>query len=343
MDATTARIIWKLLPKKFEPPEVGITPHSVVAEFGRSRLLKYAPTSESQFPVPVLFVPSLVNRHYILDLLPDRSVVAYLLKKGYTVYMLDWGEPGLEDAHTSLDDYIMGRLHHAVRTVTRMHDSPASLVGYCMGGSMALAYAAAMPEKVKNLVLLATPVDFSQCGLLTLWSKKELLPLQSIVDSHGLVPDWLLQMAFTMLKPEWVGRQNMALMQGADNPDFMRFYLAMSRWVNDNVPVAGSTLKEWTEEYFQKNGFMTGSLRCGGKPVTSASVTASIFNVIAGKDHIIPPASSLALDKWIGPGHDAYSHVFDLGHIGLSVGQGAFSQVWSSVAAWLQPRSGVKA
>lgn len=339
MDSTLARIIWKLMPERFTPPPVGQTPSTLVAQAGRSSLLWYLPTVPVQFKTPIVFVPSLVNRHYILDLVPGRSVVEWLLNKGYPVYMVDWGEPGPEDSRTSMDDYTAVRLNHFVRTVCQRHDAPVTLAGYCMGGTMGLVYSTLEPSRVRNLVLLATPVDFSMCGLLSQWAQPGYLPVDWLVDSQGNMPAWLLQLAFTMLKPEWVGRQNQALVQGAGNREFLKGYLAMSRWVNDNVPVAGEAFRQWTRDYFQANGLVSRRLSCGGRKVEASNLNCSVLNVIAAKDHIIPPASSLALDALLKPETDNTHLMLDLGHIGLSVGQGAFSQVWSGVHTWLAGRS----
>ncbi len=363
MDDLMMKIWWKVAPERFRPPPVGVTPHSVIATFGRSELLSYQPTVGTAYETPVLFVPSLVNRHYILDLIPERSVVKYLLDKGFGVYMLDWGIPGPEDSHTTMDDYLARRLHHAVRAVSARHQGrPVTLVGYCMGGTMALAYAGFAPEKVKNLVLLATPVDFSQCGLLTLWSQGKRMPLESLVEAHRLIPPALLQTAFTMLQPGWVIKQAqgaLALPASLPKPKkgatpeeiskleaikaqaaaFQRGYLALSRWVNDNVAVPGPAFQDWTRECFQRNALLGRQLAVAGKTIRPESISASILNVIAAKDHIIPPPSSLALDGWMGTGRDVTSAVVDVGHIGLSVGQGSFSKVWAGVAAWLGPRS----
>lgn len=358
-------IWWRVAPERMRPPPVGVTPHSVLATYGRSRLLAYQPTVPQRFEAPILFVPSLVNRHYILDLIPERSVVKYLLDKGYPVYMLDWGLPGPEDAQTGMDDYVARRLHHAVRAVSGRHGGQGvSLIGYCMGGTMAVAYAAYAPRRVKNLVLLATPVDFSKCGLLTLWSEGKRMPLDSLVDAHRLIPPSMLQAAFTMLQPGWVVKQAQGFFSlptslpkarkgaspeevskvetmAAQAAGFVRGYLALSRWVNDNVAVPGEAFRDWTRDCFQRNALISNQMAVAGVTIRPEAISASVLNVIADKDHIIPKDSSLALAPWLGAGHDVTDRVLDLGHIGLSVGQGSFSKVWAGVAEWLAPRSGV--
>lgn len=363
MDDLLMNIWWKVAPERFRPPPVGVTPHSVLATFGRSRLLAYQATVPVRHAVPVLFIPSLVNRHYILDLIPERSVVKYLLDKGYDVYMLDWGTPGPEDAMTSMDDYIARRMHHAVRAVSARHQGrPVSLIGYCMGGTMSLAYAGFAPERVKNLVLLATPVDFTKVGLLTLWAQGQKMPLDSMVEGHRLIPPSILQAAFTMLQPTWVIKQaqgafslptSLPTVKKGATPEerakteamraatvgFIRFYNALSRWVNDNVAVPGEAFRDWTRDHFQRNALMTNQLAIAGVTIRGEAIKASVLNVIASKDHIIPPDSSLALNGWLGEGRDMESRVLDLGHIGLSVGEGSFRQVWSGVASWLATRS----
>ncbi len=363
MEDLLRNIWWKVAPERFRPPAVGVTPHSVLATYGRSRLLAYVPTVPVRYAVPILFIPSLVNRHYILDLIPERSVVSYLLGKGFDVYMLDWGTPGPEDAMAGMDDYLAKRVHHAVRAISARHGGePVSLIGYCMGGTMALAYAGFAPKRVKNVVLLATPVDFSKCGLLSLWAQGKKMPLDTMVEAYRLIPPSILQSAFTMLQPTWMVKQAQGFMALPQSPPkakegaspeevakvetlraqakgVVRFYNALSKWANDNVSVPGEAFRDWTRDCFQRNALMNDQLAIAGVTIRHDAITASVLSIIASTDHIIPPDSSLALHQWLGEGRDVESRVLEMGHIGLSVGQGSFSQVWKGVAQWLAPRS----
>src|SRR5262249_9122664 len=112
-------------------------------------------------PEPVLLCYALVNRPYILDLQPDKSVVGQYLQRGFDVYMIDWGVPSDADRVLTLEDYVCGFLARAVDETRRRHDAAkVHLVGYCMGGTMAVLHAALQPETLATLTLLAAPIDF---------------------------------------------------------------------------------------------------------------------------------------------------------------------------------------
>ena len=140
---------------------VGTTPSNVVYTEDDMKLLHYKPIVEKPYPVPVLIVYALVNRYYILDLQPDKSVVKKLLDEGLDVYIIDWGYPSGADRYLTLDDYVNGYLKNAVTRVRELSGSDTiTLFGVCQGGTLSVMYAALHPENVKNLVTLVTPVNF---------------------------------------------------------------------------------------------------------------------------------------------------------------------------------------
>ena len=139
--------------------DVGATPHTVVWRENKWRLLRFTP-AQRRFATPVLLVPSLINRWYVLDLGPERSFIEWLVEQGHEVFCIDWGTPGDEDRYLTWDD-IGGRyLGRAVRIAAR-ETGDVHVLGYCLGGTLATAYVAAFPEHVASLTALAAPVDFA--------------------------------------------------------------------------------------------------------------------------------------------------------------------------------------
>jgi len=319
-------------------PDVGTTPHEVVLDAAGSRLLRYTDEFARKHRHPLLFVPSLVNRAYVLDLIPARSVVLYLQREGLAVYLLDCGIPGTGDRSTTLADYVEGRLSLAVDRILQREKAAPVVAGYCMGGSLAMMHAALHPDKISSLVLLATPIDFEEAGLLRLWARSGAFNLDAFVDSSGLVSSDVLNLAFTMLKPSWQARNTYSLWKYGWSKDFLRNYLAISKWVNDPVPVAGETFREYVQHWYRENRILTGGLAANGKKLDFGHVTCPVLNVIAKSDHIIPPACSLAAEKVFIGSRRFENQVFPVGHIGLSVGEGSFTKVWNRIAAWLVER-----
>ncbi len=141
----------------------GQTPKEVIWTRNKATLYRYLRSGETRFPVPVLLVYALIDRPFILDLIPGNSFVEYLVQQGFDVYLLDWGIPGGEDKGLSFGDYVLDYLAEAVRQVRRTSRAEAvSLFGACIGGLLAAMYAALFPgPHLRNLILYATPVDCS--------------------------------------------------------------------------------------------------------------------------------------------------------------------------------------
>jgi polyhydroxyalkanoate synthase len=144
----------------------GATPSEVVYEEDPIKLLHYPAASKPRFRTPLLFVFALVNRPYILDLKPDRSVVGHFVRHGFDTYLVDWGAPSHADRHLGLDDYVNGYLDNVVDHLReRTGSDQVSVLGYCMGGTMSAIYTALHPDKVRNLILMAAGIVF-RCGRL---------------------------------------------------------------------------------------------------------------------------------------------------------------------------------
>src|SRR5215210_1098420 len=119
-----------------DPVETGRTPKEIVWTKNKARLYRYEPDREKKHPVPVLLVYALILRPYILDLVPDNSLVEHLVGEGFDVYMLDWGIPGDEDRHLSFEHLVLDYLPRAVRKVLRASGAKdLTLFGYCQGGT----------------------------------------------------------------------------------------------------------------------------------------------------------------------------------------------------------------
>src|SRR4051794_5152102 len=177
---------------------VGATPSRVVLEAGTHKLLRYQRETPATQAEPVLLSYALINRPYILDLQPDRSVVRQLLARGFEVYLIDWGVPSAADRSLRLHDYVCGFMRDVAEYVAAHAPAPQfNLLGYCMGGTMSTLFTAVYPELVKNLILLAAPIDFSSDrSLLHLWTREKHFDVDALIDAFGNCPAPLLQGCF---------------------------------------------------------------------------------------------------------------------------------------------------
>ena len=321
--------------------QVATTPHDVVYEEDSLKLLRYRNEHSIDFAEPVLVCFALVNRPYILDLQPDRSVVRQLLKRGFDVYLIDWGTPTAADRTLRLHDYVCGFMKHVADFVCSHSESPKlNLLGYCMGGTISAMYTALYPEQVKNLILMAAPIDFSgDEGLLNVWTRDEYFNVDGLVDAFGNCPGSFLQGSFQMMKPvtnyveKYVG-----FAEKMNDDAYLENFFAMERWSNDNIPVAGETFREFVKHLYQENQLVKGEFRLRDKPVKLENITCPLLTLTAEQDHLVPPSSTLAIKDYVSSKFVHHMSI-NAGHIGLAVSTKAHGQLWPDAAMWIADHS----
>jgi polyhydroxyalkanoate synthase len=277
----------------------------------------------------VLFVPSLVNRAYVLDLLPERSMLRYLAAQGVRPLLLDWGFPGEIECDFTLTDYVAGRL---VRALAFLSD-PIDVVGYCMGGLMALGAAQFQPGRVGRLAFLATPWDFWAADRQGAQRVAAMLPLlEPAFAMAGSMPIDALQMLFSLLDPGSVaekyrdfGGQDQASGRAAA-------FVAIEDWLNDGVPLAAPVARDVLGGWYGRNTPARGAWRIAGLPVQPDTLRMPTFHAVPGRDRIVPPESALPLAAQFP---DAVVLRPRLGHVGMVAGASAQAALWEPLLAWL--------
>lgn len=296
---------------------------------GSARLLDHGVGLPPGAPT-LLVVPSLVNRAYILDLAPDRSLMRHLAGAGIRPLLLDWGQPGTIEAGFDLTDYIAGPLEGALdAALDRTAGRPVGLLGYCMGGTMALALAGRRRRQIGALALLATPWDFHADGdgarRLAAWGPT----LAGFANWTGAMPADLLQCLFAGLDPFLAVRkfERFALM--SEEP--ARRFVELEDWANDGVPLAGPVARDCILDWYGRNLPAQGTWRIAGRVVDPARFDGPVLLAIPERDRIVPPASAMALAKaW----PDAQILRLPLGHVGMMASPAAPARLWQPLADW---------
>ncbi|MDX2232343.1 MAG: class III poly(R)-hydroxyalkanoic acid synthase subunit PhaC [Leptolyngbyaceae cyanobacterium bins.349] len=323
---------------------IGITPKEAAYQEDKIILYRFQPIAPQVLTTPVLIVYALVNRPLMVDLQVDRSLVANLLKLGLDVYLIDWGYPTRSDRWLTLDDYINGYLDNCVDFIRTQHGLNAiNLLGICQGGTFSLCYTALNPDKVKNLIVMVTPVDFHQPqALLNMQGGCTLgaaaLDIDLLVDAAGNISGDYLNLDFLMLKPWQLGVQKyLDLLDIMDSEEKLVNFLRMEKWIFDSPDQAGEAYRQFLKDFYQANKLIKGEIRLGDRQVNLRQIHQPVLNLYAEKDHLVTPASSLALGQYIGT-NDYTVQSFPVGHVGMYVSSKVQQKLPPAIAEWLKAR-----
>lgn len=309
---------------------------------GSTRVLDYGVTSPrgagGTKGVPLLVVPSLINRAYILDLAPERSLMRHLAGAGVRPFLVDWGAPEGEERGFDLTDYVGKRLVEILDAVAKTAGGPVHVLGYCMGGPFVVALAQHRPKSVASLVLLAAPWDFSAYDP----EKARLIQactatIERVIQMFGVLPVDMLQAMFASLDPYMTSRKFRRFGELDATSANARMFVALEDWLNDGVALSGPVASEAVVGWFVDNTPGRNTWRILDRPVIPAEVNAPALVYIPEQDYIVPPDSALALARALPR---AETRMIAAGHIGMVAGSQARALLYEPLAAWLheQPR-----
>ncbi len=328
-----------------EDIQIGATPKEAVYHEDNIILYRYTPTVKKPFKIPVLIVYALVNRPYMVDLQENRSLVRNLLAQGIDVYLVDWGYPQKGDRWLTIDDYVNGYIHNCIDFICRQHKLKSiNLLSICQGGTLSLCYTALHPEKVKNLITMVAPVDFHTCdGMLNLWSGcahgPDSMDVDQMVDSLGNIPGDFMNFGYLMLKPFQLNVEKyLGMADILDDEAKLINFLRMEKWIFDSPDQAGETFRQFLKDFYQANKLIKGEIEIGGQRVDLKNITMPVLNLYAEQDHLVPPASSIPLEQYVGT--DDYTvRSFPVGHIGMYVSGKVQNDLPPTIAKWLKARA----
>jgi polyhydroxyalkanoate synthase len=300
----------------------------VIWRQGTTRLLDYG--NDPAAPT-VLLIPSLINRYRILDLMPRRSLARALARQGLRPLVVDWDAPGPQEQTFTLTDYIH-RLESALDAITA-DGRRAGVVGYCMGGLLALALATRRPDRVSGLALLATPWDFHAPSAEQAGRLGQLRPVLElgIAAANGLSPD-LQNALFATIDPANCARKFASFADLDPKSAKARDFVALEDWINDGVPLAPAVARECLDGWYGRNDPALGRWMIEGKAVLPSRLTLPTLVLVPGRDRIVAPESALALAEKLP---NSLCHVIATGHIGMMTGRLSHSKVYRPLANWL--------
>ena len=320
-------------------PVMGQTPRDLVWKRDKARLWRYR-SEDRRYRPPVLIIHSLVSKSYVLDLLPNTSMVGSLLSEGFDMFLLDWEPADPADAENTFETYVDGYIPEAIDAV--LDESGAdqvTLIGYCFGGVLTLLLAAAHPEMpVRNMMVMATPCDYREMGFMSNMFREHRLDADDVIDGAGLVPARALDEGFQSLKPTEFVTQRVNFFQNLWNDEFVEGFLAIAIWARDQVPFPGGVFRQTVDVLIRQNALLDGVIPYGRGEVRLADITCPFLNAFAEQDTITPVASSEPLTRLVGSA-DANELRLESGHIGFVAGHEAAKVARPQIVDWLAGHS----
>jgi polyhydroxyalkanoate synthase len=322
---------------------VGRTPYESIYRRDKLEVRRYHHPHTRIRPrhgLPVLLVPPLMVKPFIFDLYPGRSLVTFLLDRGFDVFLVDFGEPDAADSYVTLDDYVLDWLPSACAQVkTAAGSRELSMLGYCMGGLFALMYLGVSRDRsVRNLVTIGAPLDVSKMGLFAWAAKMGGSQVEFLTKRIGNIPGGLSSAAFRLLTPAKNVTRYADLFMNMWDREYVNGFDAMNEWVSQFIDYPQGAFEQFVRDFMQRNQLVRGKMRFGGKVADLELVRTSLLAFAGRTDQIAPRAAVRAQVDALGT-EDVAFRLVPGGHMGVFAGGSAPKHVWQPAAEWLAVRS----
>jgi polyhydroxyalkanoate synthase len=328
--------------------EVGTAPKQAVFQIDKTTLYHYDAVAPKTVEVPVLVIYGLVGRYTMADLQEDRSLIRNLLAQGVDLYAVDWGNPTRADRWLTIDDYVDDYLAACIEHICEAHSlDQITLLGICEGGVFTVCYTALHPERVNNLILTITPIDFHadqaegrpDHGFINLWTRS-LTPedVDRLIEANGNLPGELMSFVFSSMTPlASLTKYNLGMLDVMDDEKKLMNFLRMEKWLLDRPHHPGEAGKQWMKDLYQDNKLVKNQFELSGRKVELPNITMPVLNIYAENDHIIPPQTSRALGELVGT--DDYTEIgLPGGHVGVFVSGKSQGVLGKGIVDWLRAR-----
>ena len=321
-----------------ERPVLAPTPRDVVMRDGAAQVYRFRrPAGAPEAPRdPLLVIPSMINKWYVLDLRARSSFIEALVNAGIETYCLDWGTARDEDRYVTWDD-VIDRIARVARFVRRSAGvERLGVLGYCMGATLSGIYTALEPERVAALVNLAGPFDFSKAGVLGHMVQPGWFDAAAIAEAGNVAPIQM-QQGFQAMRPTLNFSKLIGYLDRMKDRSARDSFYAIETWGNDNIPFPAAAYATYIRELYQENALVKKQHRVKGRLVDLGRITCPVLTIGADRDTICPKAAALGLNHHCGSKDVSELHVPG-GHVGAVVGSRAAHDLYPATAKWLRER-----
>ncbi|MED3791893.1 alpha/beta fold hydrolase [Niallia alba] len=300
--------------------------------------LWYYPAKRRKYKESIYLIYSIVNKPYILDLGPSMSLIEAFNTAGYDVYLIDFGIPAYEDRHLTIDDYITKYIQQGFKRAIRHAGTDSfTVIGFCLGGTLATIFAALDNHHIKNLILAVSPIDFSAFPDYNNWLmalRENELQIDELIDKMGIIPPESVKYGTRLLVAPLSFSHYLALLNRSGEKNYTEKWARMNKWTLDHIPVAGETFKQIMNDFVRDNKMVEGGLTINGEEIDFSNIQSNLLVFSTKNDPLVPsslcePIMNLVSSK------DKSFVLFEGGHAGLV----AKSHMPEPMESWLRAHS----
>lgn len=339
-------------------PYMTETPYEIVYtnEGGEVRLLRYCSHHKPQ-RIPLLIVYAPINRYYVMDIAKERSIVEKFVSAGFDVFLLDWGRRQ-GNSESTISDYIF-QIDRSVEEIRRLTNSEKiSILGYSWGGTLSVMYTSLYTEKIMNLIIQSSQVDFDKDNsILAQWIRS--FPIDRYSNEFNTISSSLINLGFLMRNPashffdyikyafEMINNSNRTdnIVDAAAIPRFLGYTSKIAMWLNDTTNIPSKFFAQFVKDLYQGNLLIKNqmqiednSTKTAGKLVELSKISMPLLSIVGEHDDLVPASSSIPLNELVSSS-DKKLLRFPTGHVELCISSHSHERLWPQVTKWLEERS----
>jgi len=271
--------------------DLAVTPGKVVFRNELMELIQYTPTTDTVHEIPLLFSPPWINKYYIMDLAPHRSLVEWAVAHGHTVFLISYRNPDESMRHVRLDDYLLSGPMTALDVITDITGSEkVNLLGLCLGGTLTMATLAYLngtgADRINSATFLNTLIDFSEPGILGVFTDESTIgKLESSMQKTGFLAGENMRKTFDLIRSNdliWNYVVNNWLL-GQEPPAF-----DLLTWNSDSTRMPADMHSFYLRSCYLENQLANGRMELAGRHLDVSTVDQDLYFVAAEQDHIAP-------------------------------------------------------